>query len=571
MDSSLKTGLDTLLEAVGVSAMINDDDETEADDELLNNRRRKVNEYMNNIDNSSFTSDKRQRVPSSRLQNADLGADDILKSKKIKKVMENILPSGKEKIANTAKEILMSMSFNKSDSNLNNDNFNVTYADEMTDYAKLRSSSNVNHKLNNTTISKSRNKHMSQDGNSSDDPLKKIRFSTTGVYYYSKSNQLDVMLDPLSDSDIEDDGSDRDSKAIKRHDNITARIVAHEERVFKVCLDELNNNKGFIRYPEAYKTVIDDNNRNLQYSSGHNKELMDNGEFQANVDNKNTWKPMKKLSNEDSIREYRNHLAWAHNSGYIDDEVIDCYLRVAIKCVKRLKAEYIIHRNPEIDNSIIDGKLVIMKSNVVEILLDILHYCNYDAAIAIEQVNLSGDRFMVIWTPEEQRIVRKVYSQFHDNISKMAEVLPKKSRAEIVDYFHRYIEANRRFEDQGKITETIPKSKAMSLASVPVMLKKTRSINKQRNAALTFVVKLRQKLDDMAFGAVMNAFLQYSKRNITLPQLVMLLRESLTTSLYTGIGSGREVEVSVDGLYTEFVALLPDRFLELLVKTLPHT
>ena len=102
MDSSLKTGVDTLLEAVGVSAMINDDDETEADDELLNNRRRKVNEYMNNIDNSSFTSDKRQRVPSSRLQNADLGADDILKSKKIKKVMENILPSGKEKIANTA-------------------------------------------------------------------------------------------------------------------------------------------------------------------------------------------------------------------------------------------------------------------------------------------------------------------------------------------------------------------------------------------------------------------------------------------------------------------------------------
>ncbi len=572
MDSSLKSGLDTLLEAVGVSAMINDD-ETEADDELLNNRRRKVNDFMNNVDNSSLMSEKRQRVPSSRLQNADLGADDMLKSKKIKKVMENILPSGKEKIANTAKEILMSMSFNKSDSNsmMNNDNFNVTYDDEMTDYTKLRSSSNINHKLSNATVSKSRNKHVPQDGNSNDDPLKKIRFSTAGVHYYSKSNQLDVMLDPLSDSDIEDDGSDRDSRAIKRHDNTTARIVAHEEKVLKVCLDELNNNKGFIRYPEAYKTVIDDNNRSLQYSSGHNKELMDNGEFQANVDNKNTWKPMKKLSNEDSIREYRNHLAWAHNSGYIDDEVIDCYLRVAIKCVKRLKAEYIIHKNPEIDNSKIDGKLVIMKSNVVEILLDILHYCNYDAAIAIEQVNLSGDRFMVVWTPEEQRIVRKVYSQFHDNISKMAEVLPTKSRAEIVDYFHRYIEANRRFEDQGKITETIPKSKAMSLASVPVMLKKTRSINKQRNAALTFVVKLRQKLDDMAFGAVMNAFLQYSKRNITLPQLVMLLRESLTTSLYTGIGSGREVEVSVDGLYTEFVALLPDRFLELLVKTLPHT
>ena len=579
MDSLLKSGLDTLLEAVGVSAMIHDD-ETEADDELVN-RGRRVNDVTiadsNFQGNSSKTSDKRQRVPSSRFQNADLGADEMLKSKKIKKVMENILPSGKEKIANTAKEILMSMSFNKSDSNssVNSDNFNTLltlYDDDAIDYVKPRSSSNLNHKLISTATTKLKNKHAFNDGNSMDDTFQKIR-SSSGVHYYSKCKQLEVVLDPLSESDIEDDCSDRDSKAIKRHDSTTARIIIHEERVLNACLDELTEYKGFLRYPEAYKDKVlyDGHNRMLQYSSGPDKELMDSGEFQACVDSKNAWKPMKKLSNDECMREYHNHLAWAHNSGYIEDEVIDCYLRVAIKCVKRLKAEYIMHNNPEIDNSTIDGKLVIMKSNVVEILLDILHYCNYDAAFAIEQVNSFGDRFMVVWTPEEQRIVRKVYSQYHDNLSKMAEVLPTKSRAEIIDYFHRYIESNRRFEDQGKITETIPKSKAMSLASVPVMLKKTRSINKQRNAALAFVVKLRQKLDDFAFGAVMNAFLQYSRRNITLPQLVTLLRESLTTSLYTGTGSGREVDVSVDGLYTEFVALLPDRFLELLVKTLPHT
>jgi adenylate kinase family enzyme len=108
------------------------------------------------------------------------------------------------------------------------------------------------------------------------------------------------MLDPLSDSDIEDDGSDRDSKAIKRHDNITARIVAHEERVFKVCLDELNNNKGFIRYPEAYKTG------RVEYMEEELNQLM--SEKNKNEENaKNSFEQRLKDTKKKAIEENIKH------------------------------------------------------------------------------------------------------------------------------------------------------------------------------------------------------------------------------------------------------------------------
>jgi len=156
--------------------------------------------------------------------------------------------------------------------------------------------------------------------------------------------------------------------------------------------------------------------------------------------------------------------AWSLNESGHDDkersEIINLFLTEAFVILKNTMYSKLIEmtskrvkvpRNITVGlNPIVDGMIMYLRPDCCETLLQLLHEMKYkvDAALAfLKQQCLSNDAMYIMsWNHLEQERAHAVFAKFGDDASRLAATIPTKRRAEVLDYFFRFMESGRYLE-----------------------------------------------------------------------------------------------------------------------------
>lgn len=251
-------------------------------------------------------------------------------------------------------------------------------------------------------------------------------------------------------------------------------------------------------------------------------------EFQVEIEEYNPKKSKKEESPIDM------ECTWSASTSSSKGDAIDQYLRIA---------NFVINATIRVD--CIDGSVAMKVSACDDILLDILHRCNYDHKKALDQVEIVKQDLIVLWTKEEQRLVTKNDWKYNGNLNRIISSLGTKTRAEVTDFYYRYSFPSNYVE--GKILEVTGESSHDRKYRQNV--DHTMS-NQQRLAAINVFVRLSKILNKHSMARISNAFLQYSHCILSLMQLYVIIYDVLDSTI--------DKSAELQSIYKEFTLLLPE-------------
>ena len=260
-------------------------------------------------------------------------------------------------------------------------------------------------------------------------------------------------------------------------------------------------------------------------------------EFQVELEDYNPKRSKKEKSPIDM------ECTWSASTSSSKGDAIDQYLRIA---------NFVINANIKVD--CIDGSVAMKVSACDDILLDILHRCNYDHKKALDQVEIVKQDLIVIWTKEEQRLVTKHDWKYNSDLNRIVSSLGTKTRAEVTDFYYRFsFPAN---YVEGKIFEMTDEfthdRKYRQHAD--------HAASNQRLPAINLFVRLSKILNRQSMARISNAFLQYSHCILSLMQLYVII--------YDVIDSTIDKSAELQSLYKEFTLLLPEHVQQFFMKQL---
>jgi hypothetical protein len=466
---------------------------------------------------------------------------------------------------------------------------------------------NNNNTTNNTSSNSKRNKKTRKDNDDDDnnndnnyeynDDINDDEYDENEAY----DSKYQVHADDEDEDDIDDideeidDEEDDESEANNRPRIETALFHENQD-----ADEDHDDDEGTSLSPRHRTRQMEFLNKNA--GVGGKREVRVGNDYQTDIPE--FVSPFKNSKERIAIvSEARQGKVWKsllHDEKSINNYVEICMCKIATARNKVLK-------NDDKDN-IVDGRLLVLRSDYLDDLLQILYDSN-DSKAAIEKVSKKAESYLSIWSVDENKLMRKMYTRYGSNLTKLGSSIPTKSKEEVKDFYFKYYQTsihierhhndvvvakilpnessldvlkdndnNNDNEDEDtygiltytRVSGSLPKSPIAKTSNLYQRLRNSNDANARqvikKLLIYNFLKRAREVLDNICFGQLLNVILLWQKGIILLPQLIVFVH-SICQDMhkYSGTQSSAKFEM----VYKEFLVLCPDTYNSYLLNSVP--